>query len=802
MNAIQPRKVYKSWPIVFLAFALLPGIQGCADFYAYNITSHPQKIKVIPQSKLETEANKAYPKKDAVAISQRLADKNWGSEFVSTAENLYGWRPDFCRLLQARNNPGIDLNNFMLEDKSNITILRNTFWVSYLRHVYYDVVQDTPTAQNPDNKKFEEILKEITDVQPTVKVLGETKSNLVPDSSEANKTKLEDKLTSLRKPEAVPTCSRNEKPGWSEPAPVLSRSFVTRFLRVIDNDHSKLLLDDDLLERAKPTRDEWIGRRNSANDRGVTVSRIVPASISPSVERASSAEVKEKPLFLEMTDKGQKAVVDYASSLSGSCALFAALKDDKKKTCEKQAFDSLKSLLAQLSPKDEKPVLENFETKQSFALALSSILNSPDVMNRLDYVSTYLVLFRYPFPANGPVSLEEEFWSRFKSLQSPRRPEDRPRYYETDLDSAWRSLRVTIENVETTVERSPLQEIAHITREAAQGIEIKPEPSIELKGTIKGKIENPITVSSNIKTTVEEKLLKELDRRSTWLNPERNILRLTQRGMESINISGGLKERVTLKIPASREGVSFLDFVGQEVKVKSVEQPMYSKVTALSVSIGVVREPYKFQRSASEKYGLPDSADAYNVVVVSSPVELPIWQWTRMVDRLEMKDLELSLRPGTVDPTDLPLWFFYPALKLEAPARLATKSGAELRVAIREGLKILRYGKVKEITGSEPPKMNNTEQEERKLIVRCVKAKHQDKDGLFLVLGKIDQPAQTNPDNLTDIWIGREGVTPETRTDIADPDHPYSYSRLNIVPFERTDTQIFRELLAQNLCSS
>jgi gas vesicle protein len=424
-------------------------------------------------------------------------------------------------------------------------------------------------------------------------------------------------------------------------------------------------------------------------------------------------------------------------------------------------------------------------------------------MNRLDYISTYLLFFAYPYPANGSVSLEEEFWDRFKTNQVPRRLEDRSRYYEVDLENVWNVLRVTIENVETTVQYAPL-EIAHITREGTQGIEIKPEPSVDLKGTVKGKIETPLTISSSLKTTVEEKLLKELDRRSSWLNPERNMLRLTQRGLEAINISGGLKERVTLQIPASTTVLSFLDFVGNEVKVKSTGQPVYKRVTALSVSIGVVREPYEFRRSASEKYGLPDSADAYQVVVVSSPVELPVWKWPRIVDRLEMRDIELNLKPGMKDPTELPLWFFSPALNLQAPARLAPKSGDELRVALKEGLNTLFESHYK------GKGQNTNEQSEEegtsKLGVKCVKAKYMsqqktEKVGLYLVLRKSDQLAQKKPDKLGDIWIGKQGATVETRTDVLSSDGKYSFSKLHIVPFEGTDNETLGRLLREGSCS-
>jgi len=88
--------------------------------------------------------------------------------------------------------------------------------------------------------------------------------------------------------------------------------------------------------------------------------------------------------------------------------------------------------------------------------------------------------------------------------------------------------------------------------------EFKPQPSIELSGTITGTLETPIDLSSGLKTTVTEKLLKELDRRSTWLNADRNLLRITHRGMEAVNIAGSFKGKVTLRIPPSITPVSYI----------------------------------------------------------------------------------------------------------------------------------------------------------------------------------------------------------------------------------------------------
>jgi len=199
--------------------------------------------------------------------------------------------------------------------------------------------------------------------------------------------------------------------------------------------------------------------------------------------------------------------------------------------------------------------------------------------------------------------------------------------------------------VQTTVELPKSLEIAQVTRTAKQGIELTVSPKVAGPiGPATGEVGAQLKTTSDLTTKVAESLQKQLDKRSSWLNPERNLLRITQRGMDAINIAGTIRENVTLDIPRSQDGIPFLEVEKGKIKVNksTLSQPIYSRVEALAISIAVVREPYKLKRSAAEKFGLPDSADARFIVHVSPPISLTIWKWERLLPSLTLDDLAFS----------------------------------------------------------------------------------------------------------------------------------------------------------------
>lgn len=673
---------------------------GCSDWWTYNFWSRPPRIVVVPQNSLEGEVEQALNassqqgngeqigikstlevQQSNLAMSQRLADQRWGNLFAEVTERMYGWKVDFCELWLSRNHPDIRLDKDVLKhDTKLINSLKEALWRSYLEQVYYDTMMKTETMGYSENKSIKTIIDKIVEEQKKLPIRGTPSVNAIDTVH-----RLEANLSELSK--LVPHCT-GSKADQNDP-PQVSSSSLARFLRTIDNDHSQLLIDPKNAFKKNDQLREWMEKDHGQDDHALTVSKFSPASISPSIKRPKSPpEEKEKSYLLDLSGNGQQAVIDFAAMLARKCGPNATTE------CLDRSLESVPHLIDKLRVKEPKPGgISPFPTKQSFELNLSTALNSPDIVNRLDYVTTYIQFFAYPFPANGQLKLEKEFWARFKSLQMPRYPETRKLTTLVDLGTAWKSMRVQIYNVETLVQLTPLQEIAHVTRESTQGVEVKSEPSIELMGATKGKIEGAISASSSIKNTVSERILKELDRRSIWLSPERNILRLTQRGMEAINIGGTLSENVTLDIPAATEELPFIELHKNTAVVATVSQPLYRRVTAVAISLAVVREPFELRKSSSEKYGLPDSADAYYVVVVSPPIPLTLWEWDRKVDRLTLQDLDLTYEPKSVKKDHDELWFFSPLNNLEGPARISLRTAKELRGAIKAALASTMGGK-------------------------------------------------------------------------------------------------------------
>src|SRR5262249_39564605 len=153
-------------------------------------------------------------------------------------------------------------------------------------------------------------------------------------------------------------------------------------------------------------------------------------------------------------------------------------------------------------------------------------------------------------------------------------------------------------------------------------------------------------------TQVQEALKKQLDQRSTFLSESRDLLRITQRGMDSVNVGGSIVEKTVLRVPVASTSIQLFAIRDDEVctddsdscysKIKkkksriipaqTLRQPLYAKVEALAINLAVVRLPYHLKRSATEKFGLADSADAFDVVHVGLPQRLVLWQWERTVN--------------------------------------------------------------------------------------------------------------------------------------------------------------------------
>src|SRR5207244_1388547 len=119
-----------------------------------------------------------------------------------------------------------------------------------------------------------------------------------------------------------------------------------------------------------------------------------------------------------------------------------------------------------------------------------------------------------------------------------------------------------------------------------------------------------------------EALKKQLDQRSTYLSENRDLLRITQRGMESVNVGGSIIEKIVLRVPPAFTTIQLFEVKEecaseptaaektQACKEKksvlnpsvALHQPLYARVEALAVNLAVVRLPYHLKRSATEKF--------------------------------------------------------------------------------------------------------------------------------------------------------------------------------------------------------
>ena len=211
-------------------------------------------------------------------------------------------------------------------------------------------------------------------------------------------------------------------------------------------------------------------------------------------------------------------------------------------------------------------------------------------------------------------------------------------------------------------------------------------PSAEFAG-VKGSLVVEGALGSHVKTTVEETLLKQLEQRSVWINSARDLLRITQRGTDVFNAAGTIREEITLNIPQSLSLIYLLTIDKGQLKLgEEVGQPAYSRVHALAVNLAVVREPYKFKQSATERFGLPDMADAYLVVQVSNPIYLDLWDWERTLDALTVEELLVDPPKTGASRRMQEVMFHSPVLNYRGPVTIDPRESEEFRRRLKAGI--------------------------------------------------------------------------------------------------------------------
>jgi len=248
--------------------------------------------------------------------------------------------------------------------------------------------------------------------------------------------------------------------------------------------------------------------------------------------------------------------------------------------------------------------------------------------------------------------------------------------------------------------------------------------------------------------------------------------------MDAVNIAGGLREKVTLRIPPAAAGRQILDLKDGKPEFRKIDVPLYTKVQAIAISLAVVREPYSYKRSATEKYGLPDGADSYYLVVLPYPEVLTLWTLDRKVSRLTSDILNHAMQPPGLHEKRADLMFYSPESQESFPAYVSGSAESWISERIQTSL----YSKLnpgsKKIRVDEPAAEVHSESTKDEDLL-CVKHGHS--GSLYLILQGKNSPHDS-------IWIGKEmekGASNQPPT---------------IQPFDGNETGTLKELVSKGLC--
>jgi hypothetical protein len=335
------------------------------------------------------------------------------------------------------------------------------------------------------------------------------------------------------------------------------------------------------------------------------------------------------------------------------------------------------------------PVVD-FNSNPDVTLSLSTVLNSADVLDRIEYVSTFIYIYPYPQPPNGDVSLDDEFLKAFFARQLPRLSgKAREEATQADLAGSFDRMRVRFRNVTTTVVTKDLN-LGTVNRTAENDLSAILGASIPVAPAT---VNPSINVASKVTGATSFQILKQLDQRSAYVSSDGAFLRITQRGMSSVNLNGRFNEQVQLYIPPAADPLYVIEPTTEEsgspksqdtnsntlpkaatapklgFQIKALAEPLYSRVDALVVSVVVARHPTQLRRSTQETFGLSleDAADEDFIVGLARPAKVQLWRADRTLDRIYTADLDFTTTNNVQIYFDSPSMGFYEA----KPLRLA-----------------------------------------------------------------------------------------------------------------------------------
>jgi hypothetical protein len=490
------------------------------------------------------------------------------------------------------------------------------------------------------------------------------------------------------------------------PVPAYSHSGEQLMNRVQDQNKG-LLADEkpDWYDIGRGWDNFWLELDENALRRSNEVSANVPAADSPipldslgqlsMSARNAPADAKAAVAgegIGALPERAQAALINFSSQVRG--------KDDPSKAAT--------DLLAALVPKKSAP----FSSSQKVELTISNALSSASEADRFQYLASYLLIPPLPGPPNSRISLNRQFALKYKRCVISAPPEDRgdPHLQTKCAQLALEGMMVWIEGVDTLA-----TSVANVTL-----------GSLQTNTSITPSIGTPPTapaagsVSATFSGQRTENLALQLDQRSTWISPDRTMIRTTQRGIEEATIAGSIPLTVTLHIPTAtlyaistaEDSDTETDGAGglvtkatfrftnsndrrchklspTKLALERIDQPMYSEVDVIDMMVGTARiaRPGGFMNFWNH-YKKEPSGIAYTKV--SGPNLLPLWKHERGTMVLEVDDLlQAEANPPCTDcrPEDrrraLGIWQESPILVRQIAITQDAESGQKFIVALK-----------------------------------------------------------------------------------------------------------------------
>jgi hypothetical protein len=406
-----------------------------------------------------------------------------------------------------------------------------------------------------------------------------------------------------------------------------ARKNVTTMLEIIDYEHSNLLVSNPKEQQTDYPLPSLLSGKNPIG--AALTARWAPPS--PKTKSNESNTVIIANTVVTLPDA--TLVADLKNqSLKGK-----SVEAKKEKDKKDQAANSIAT----------SPVPEDFKTEQNVTLSISTVLNSSAVLDRIEYLSTYVYIQPFPFPANGDIVLEKEFWREFFSFHKYRNPLLWKDTSSHDMKRAIQDMRVRVVSIGTDVIKNI--DLGSLTRTTDDKLIAGISATAVAPPTLTG-ITPSLNYTREAGSSANLKLQQELDQRSTYINPSGNFLRITQRGMHSVNLAGNFVENITLSIPAGQDKIPVLvpsrtedmkagqdkisSLVPNKTKdikcqVKRLSQPLYSRVDAYTVSIVVARQTTELAKSTKDFSHIDDPSNAAFVTGVTPVYRLTLWQHER-----------------------------------------------------------------------------------------------------------------------------------------------------------------------------